>query len=60
MTKEKKERIVTFAELQRRLDYFPEVVKRKEKAAEEINKVKENFRMALQGLFKIKKSSIDK
>ncbi len=55
MSEKKKERIVSVEELQRRLDYFPEVVKRKEKAAEEINKVKENFRIGLKDLFKKKK-----
>jgi hypothetical protein len=49
-----KKRIVTLEELQRRLDYFPEVVKRKEKAAEEIRIVKENFKIACEKMFKNK------
>jgi hypothetical protein len=55
MSKKKKERIVSVEELQRRLDYFPEVVRRKERTIEEINKVKENFRIGLKDLFNKKK-----
>ena len=51
-----KKRLISLEELQKRLDYFPEVVKRKEKAAIEISKVKKRFEIACKEIFKNKKS----
>lgn len=52
-----KKRLVSLEELQRRLDYFPEVVKRKEKAAAEIKKIKKNFEIACKEILKNKNKS---
>lgn len=46
----KKKRIVTNEDLQKIIDHFPEVVMRKEKAAQEIKKVKEHFNIDLKEL----------
>lgn len=51
-----KKRLISLEELQRRLDYFPKVVKRKEKAADEISKVKKRFEIACKEIFKNKKN----
>jgi hypothetical protein len=52
-----KKRLISLEELQRRLDYFSEVVKRKEKAANEINIIKKRFEMACKEIFKNKKKT---
>jgi hypothetical protein len=51
MSEKEKTRLISEEEMKRRLEYFSIVVKRKEQIAEEINKVKENFKNGLKDIF---------